>query len=181
MSSLNEENVLGRTPYETLGICSSCRAPWCFSLRGVWIISYCSPNFSIVHLCLQTRVTNFRQESSHPPISPCFPFYVIHFHLFPTFSIPVFVPLISDSLPLSYLSSSSFFLKEVCESAITETPSFSAQAAKFILVVFRMFILGFLEGRHICGKTKRPGAGAFPLGIIAAQGKNRKVFFGKWN
>lgn len=70
-----------------------------------------------------------------------------------------------------------FFLYKVCESAITETPSFSAQAAKFILVVFRVFILGFLEGRHICGKTKWPGAGAFPLGIMAAQGKNRRVFF----
>lgn len=70
-----------------------------------------------------------------------------------------------------------FLFLEACESSIMETPSFSAQAAKFILVVFRMFILFFLEGPHICGKTKRPGAGAFPLGIIEARVKIGKSFF----
>lgn len=78
--------------------------------------------------------------------------------------------LLQHTLPLRYLSFSFilFLKKKLCERAITETPSFSAPAAKFIRVVFHMFILGFLEGRHICGESKRPGAGAFPLGTVVA-------------
>lgn len=90
----------------------------------------------------------------------------------PSFLLLLFVPLISAFL---------FFFFKLCERAITATSSFSAQAAKFILEVFRLFILGSLLGRHICGKTKRPGAGAFPLGIIEAGVKIGKSFFGKWN
>lgn len=50
--------------------------------------------------------------------------------------------------------------------------------------------MGFLEGQHICGKTKQPRVGASPLGIVTSTAwiKNRKesllfvfwlfVFFG---
>lgn len=129
--------------------------------------------FPSVDLCfkLLTEVLIF----SHQPL------FSLLCHPIPSVPNSLHSSVCSPHLRLAASQLSFFFFKKVCESAITETPSFSAQAAKFILVVFHMFILGFLEGRHICGKTKRPGAGAFPLGIIAARVKIGKSFLGKWN
>lgn len=118
-------------------------------------------------------------DGSSTPIFSFFFFHVTYFHLFPVFSLRFLFPS-SPHLQLSaffFLLLSFFFFFKVCERTITETSSFSAQAAKFILVVFCMFILGSLLGRPICGKTKRPGAGAFPLGIIEAEVKIGKSFF----
>lgn len=115
--------------------------------------------------CLQWRLVlqTFDRNPRIPPSAPVFLFMSsICSQLSPFLCCP---PTPSSPTPrlsaISYFFSVLLFLKEYARSAITETPSFSTQASKYILVVVffslppppfpRLFILGFLEGRHICG------------------------------
>lgn len=75
-----------------------------------------------------------------------------------------------------------FFTGGVQSQRLTAFPH--KQPNLYSLFIFScMFICGFSWGTTYLRekKKKRPGAGAFPLGMMAAWGKNSNVFFGKWN
>lgn len=115
-----------------------------------------------VHQC---RYLLSRHKSSLPPAA-----VLLLFHLFLTLFIPI-------CFPLSYLSS---FLRSMWECDHRVSELFHTSSHIYACGFSTCLFLGFLESRHICGETKWPRAGAFPPGS-SQRGKNRKVFFGKWN
>lgn len=106
-------------------------------------------------------------QSSH--IGPCFPlFFFIVQSICSQLSLFWFLPVISTSLPFSYLSCVCVCVSERRREHNDRDSSFPYMRPILSLWFSACLFLGFLEGQHICGETKQPRAATSPLEIVTA-------------